>query len=175
MCSHCQEHVHDNNQGAATLTTWKALRIFLLLCILLVLSLTLTRELGSFSRLIISAFGSSVLLLLSARAGQLCLDLQIHITFIACQEATIVTTAGRTPHALQCRNSTTSKLINGQNILEVTSSLAGRRFLLSLRACLAGRGGLRAAGFSSSCSSGLAALNQEDSSFVAHTHMRSSA
>ena len=48
------------------------------------------------------------------------------------------------------------------SILEVMSSLAGRRFLLSLSACLAGRGGFAAAAAAtcpSSCPSGLAALH----------------
>lgn len=71
-----------NETSGATLTTWKALRVCLLLCILVVLSLTLTRELGSFSRLMISAFGSSVLLLLSEQAGQFCLDLQKDIVVL---------------------------------------------------------------------------------------------
>ena len=50
------------------------------------------------------------------------------------------------------------------SILEVMSSLAGRSFLLSLSACLAGRGGFAAAAAAaatcpSSCTSGLAALH----------------
>lgn len=52
------------------LTTWKAFRICLLLCIFLVLLRTLTRELESFNRLIISAFGSSVFVLLSEGKSQ---------------------------------------------------------------------------------------------------------
>ena len=145
-------------QRSATLTTWKALRVCWLLCILLVLSLTLTRELGSFSRLMISAFGSSVLLLSSEEASRLCLDLQSCIGILACQESNKHWNV-QEPQGVQGKNS--DRADGGQNALDVTSNLTGRRFLLSLRACLAGLGGLRPAKSSSSCSSGLTALKSK--------------
>ena len=70
------------------------------------LSLTLTRELGSFSRLMISAFGNSVLLLLSEGAGQVCQSAHLHI------EKAIIVTAGGKQYDLHCRKQRNIKKYN---------------------------------------------------------------
>ena len=118
----------------------------------------------------ISAFGSSVLLLLSEEADQLGLDLHSCIILVVFDYTSSVSLASSRTLASQMQRTSCCAVQTkcncntdyGWYILEVTSSLAGRRFLLSLSACLAGRGGLRPTGSSSSSSCGVAALQSKD-------------